>query len=273
MSLQLENSSIFSEIPPGAVLILDSGIGGISFLPSLNKYLPGVPLVAFADQKFFPYGEKSEQQVVNRMLEIAQFLVDSIRPATILVACNTASTIVLPALRAALTVPIVGIVPAIKPAALMSKTKKIALLATPGTISRSYIQDLISQFAYDCVVQRISSPNLAKLAEDKMINRTHVYQQVEEELHTIRKLQDYHDIDTLILGCTHFSFLQNEIAQALHGNIKIVDPVDSVSQQVKRVNSYKTCENASNTLIVSKKIDGYINFQSLDYGIRRIIFL
>ncbi len=273
MSLPLENSYKLAEVPQGGILILDSGIGGVSFLPALNKQLPGVPLIAFADQNFFPYGDKSEQEIVDRMLYVSQFLVNILNPATILVACNTASTAVLPVLRNHFTIPIVGIVPAIKPAALQTKTKKIALLATPGTISRHYIQELINQFAKDCTVQRISSVNLAKLAEAKMINLLQVQEEVNKELLPLTGLVDYHEIDALVLGCTHFSFLQDEIAQALHKNLQIIDPIHSVTQQVKRVNSYKIQEDSFNTLIISKKIEGYINFLNLNYGIRKIIFL
>ena len=252
---------------------MDSGIGSISFFSTLNRLLPGVPLTAFADQKFFPYGEKSEQEIVNRLVTVSDQLVELIKPSTILVACNTASTAVLPALREKFHLPIVGIVPAIKPAAEISKSKKIALLATPGTVGRSYIQELIDKYASDCDIIRISCPNLAKLAEQKIIHGLDVQRSLLNELQHLKELNHYPYIDTLILGCTHFTFLRDEIIHFWDSGIAILDPIESVSMQVKRVNSYNHMPQSKNFLIVSDKIDGYLNLKESVYGIDDIIFL
>lgn len=273
MSLQPNLTSKFLESQKGGILILDSGIGSISFFSTLNRLLPGVPLTALADQKFFPYGEKSEQEIVDRLVAISDQLVYLIEPATILVACNTASTTVLPALREKFHIPIVGIVPAIKPAAEISKSKKIALLATPGTVKRAYIQNLIDSFASDCEILRISCSNLAKLAEQKIIHGNDVQNELGFDLKPLRERNDRLSIDTIILGCTHFTFLKDEIVKFWGSEVTILDPIESVSLQVKRVNNYHSQRQSKNILIVSDKIDGYLNLKESVYGIDDIIFL
>lgn len=268
--MQQKNNSQFPEEQKGGILIMDSGIGSLSFLSSLNKLIPNVPLVAFADQAFFPYGEKPENLIVDRILDMAEKLVKICEPSTILIACNTASTIVLPALREKFKIPIVGIVPAIKTAAAISKTKKIALLATKGTVSRTYIDDLVQNFASDCELHKIGSANLAALAESKLSNGVADLAAIRKEIEPILEVID---LDCLILGCTHFTFLEEEIKNIIGHNITIVDPVQPVSAQVARVNTSIKRSNVRNFLLLSRGHSSYSDLDFQSYGISEIIYI
>lgn len=270
MSLQLKNNSPFPEDQKGGILIMDSGIGSLSFLSSLNELLPDVPLIAFADQAFFPYGEKEENVIVERILNMAEQLVSWCEPSTILIACNTASTIVLPALREKFHIPIVGVVPAIKTAAALTKSKKIALLATNATVTRPYIDDLVNKFAGDCDLLKIGSAYLASIAEEKILSGKVDIEAVRDELDLLIKTKD---IDSLVLGCTHFTFLINEIKEIIGQDITIVDPVLPVSTQVLRVNTSIKREAAHNYLVLSSPEKRYLDLDLLDYGIHQVFYL
>lgn len=270
MSLQQKNNSQFPEDQKGGILIMDSGIGSLSFLSSLNEALPDVPIIAFADQAFFPYGEKEESLIVERILSMSEKLISLCQPSTILIACNTASTVVLPALREKFNIPIVGIVPAVKPAALLSKSKKVALLATQATITRAYIDQLISDYGQDCDFIKIGSKNLASIAEEKILRGKVDKSAIKEELLPLLKERD---IDCLILGCTHFTFLSDNIKEIIGSEINILDPVLPVTQQVLRVNTSSQLANAKNFLLSSSSHQTYSNLRADDYGIDEIIFL
>lgn len=270
MSLQLKNNSQFPEDQKGGILIMDSGIGSLSFLSSLNELLPEVPIVAFADQAFFPYGDKAESIIVERILDMADKLISACQPSTILIACNTASTIVLPALREKFDIPIVGIVPAIKPAALSTESKEIALLATEATISRLYIDDLIRTYGQGCSFIKIGSAKLATIAEEKILSGRVDKEAIRSELST---LYIEADVDCLILGCTHFTFLISEIREIIGPNIRILDPVLAVTRQVLRVNGSLKRANAKNFLLLSSNHQIYSNLDLDDYGIDKIIYL
>src|SRR5690606_31067332 len=150
---------IVNRLPPmpAPILIMDSGVGGLSVYQHIRERLTGWPTIYLADSAGFPYGPKSEAEILNRVVSLVQSAYERYRPALVVVACNTASTLVLPALRERLPVPIVGVVPAIKTAAAVSKTRTIGLLATPGTIAREYTAQLIGSFAPDCRIIRVGS--------------------------------------------------------------------------------------------------------------------
>ncbi len=268
--MKLKENFQFPENQTNGVLILDSGIGSLSFLVNLNTLLPDVPLIAFADQKFFPYGEKKESEIVDRLLDVANRLVGACKPNTILVACNTASTIVLPELRSRFKIPIVGIVPGIKPAAEQSKSRKAVLLATNGTVNREYTDKLIKDFACDCEIIKVGSSKLASLAENKILSGMIDRAELQSELEELKK---YPDADCLILGCTHFTFIKDEIRRAIGKQISIIDPVDPVAKQVFRVHNSPFNDQAKNFLLTSSGTDLYSNLDHSLYGIDEIIYL
>src|SRR3546814_768765 len=149
------------------ILFFDSGVGGLSVLAPTRRLLPAAPLVYVADNGGFPYGTKTEAEIAARVPALLGRLVERYRPRLVVIACNTASTIALAAVRSALDLPIVGTVPAIKPAAAMSKTRVIGVLGTDATVRQPYVDRLSAEFASDCLVLRPGSARLVDLAEAK----------------------------------------------------------------------------------------------------------
>src|SRR5919109_153894 len=150
------------------ILVFDSGVGGLSVLDCIAAALPQLDLIYAADNAYFPFGTKEEAALVARVQQVLSALARRFAPDLIVIACNTASTVALPAVRAAVAMPVVGTVPAIKPAAEASVSRTIGLLGTPGTVRRKYTQGLIDEFAAGCTVLRHGSAELVELAEQKL---------------------------------------------------------------------------------------------------------
>jgi len=151
--------------PNAPLLFFDSGVGGLSILAPARKALPNAPIVYAADSAGFPYGTKSEAEIAARVPALLGRLVERYRPRLAVIACNTASTIALSAVRAALDIPVVGTVPAIKPAALLSKSRVFGVLGTDATVRQPYVDRLAAEFGADCTVLRHGSAALVQLAE------------------------------------------------------------------------------------------------------------
>src|SRR5690554_2576897 len=147
------------------VLIFDSGVGGLSVLKEIHQHQPQLQLQYLVDNAAFPYGTKEDAFLTNRIIEVCSSAVAELQPDILVIACNTASTLALPQLRQLLNIPVVGVVPAIKTAANLSKTKVIGLIATPATVSRPYTDNLISEFAPHCNVHMLGSSELVYWAE------------------------------------------------------------------------------------------------------------
>jgi len=199
-----------SQVLPGPILVFDSGVGGLSIVQALRERMPDLPLTYACDNEAFPYGLKSDAWLLERVPQVISRLIEEIRPCLLVVACNTASTVVLPALRERFSLPVVGVVPAIKPAGLMTRSGHIGLLATQGTIQRPYTQRLIETFAGDCQVTRIGSNCLVQLAEDALAGKQPSDARLREIL---QPFLDEPRLDTVILGCTHFPLLQKQLAR------------------------------------------------------------
>ena len=195
------------------ILVFDSGVGGLSVLGPIRALLPAVPVVYAADNAGFPYGTKTEAEIAGRVPALLGRLVERYRPALVVIACNTASTIALAAVRAALDVPVVGTVPAIKPAAERSVTRAIGVLGTAATVRQPYVDRLAAEFAGDCTIVRHGSARLVELAEAKLRGAA-------TEPDYIRELAGLLDrpggerIDTVVLACTHFPLIADELAAA-----------------------------------------------------------
>ncbi|WP_407676598.1 glutamate racemase [Photobacterium obscurum] len=210
------------------VLIFDSGVGGLSVYQEIYAQLPSVQYVYAFDDAGFPYGELPEDVLIERTQHIVSLLVERHNIDLVVIACNTASTVVLPSLRAQLVIPVVGVVPAIKPAALISKRKAVGLLATPATVKRSYTNNLIAQFASDCDVYRIGSTRLVEMAEEKLRGKDVSLIELEEILSPWQN-----KVDSIVLGCTHFPLIKQEIAQAFGSPVHIVDSGLAIANRVK----------------------------------------
>ena len=211
------------------VVIFDSGVGGLSIFDEVRRQLPWLPMVYCSDNTGFPYGPKSEAEVIVRVRECLCRLQESYQPQLVVIACNTASTVVLPCVRQELSVPVVGVVPAIKTAASLSRNHCIGLLATPGTVNRPYINQLIREFASDCDVVRVGSSELVHLAEQQLrgqpVNQVHLAEILSPFVH--RSLTP----DYIVLGCTHFPLLK----AALSACVPDVQWVDSGQAIARRV--------------------------------------
>lgn len=227
------------------VLFFDSGMGGLSVLKETAKLIPEASLYYLFDHEGFPYGKKTEEYLRQRVRSLLEQTIKVIRPDVIVIACNTASTTVLPILREAIDVPVVGVVPAIKPAAELSKKKSIALLATPGTVNRAYTDFLINEFAYDCKVMRIGSEELVHLAEDALLSACQAHMSFDQFckegcdmewlskiLQPILTCPDDKRPDTVVLGCTHFPLVKKQIAAILGPSITLIDSGEAVARRV-----------------------------------------
>ena len=212
----------------GPILIFDSGIGGLSILDEIRKVMPQQNCCYLFDNARLPYGELEESELISGCVSLITEQAKRINASIVVVACNSASTLVLPILRQQLSIPVVGVVPAIKPAAKISKRRHIGLLATPGTIKRPYTKELIDAFAEDCRVELFGSSELVMLAEAKLAGVAVDMRRLELLLAPIRMSE----LDTLVLGCTHFPILAAEIKQLLGQSVILLDSGRAVADRV-----------------------------------------
>jgi glutamate racemase len=203
------------------ILFFDSGVGGLSVLAPTRAILPNAPIVYAADSAGYPYGTKSEAELAARVPALLGRLVERFHPRLAVIACNTASTIALDHVRAALDIPVVGTVPAIKPAAELSKSRVIGVLGTSATVRQPYVDDLAQRFASDCIVVRHGSAELVDLAEAKLAGETVPIDAVRDAIAPMVMQPDGEKIDVMVLACTHFPLLANEIATAFPAIVQV----------------------------------------------------
>ena len=213
-------------------IVFDSGVGGLSVFDCIAAALPDLRLLYVADNAYFPFGTKEETALVARVRLLLTELARRLHPDLIVIACNTASTIALPAVRAALSVPIVGTVPAIKPAAQVSVTRVIGLLGTPGTVRRQYTQALIDEFAADCTVLRHGSAELVELAERKLRGEPVAPAAVRQALAGLIDQPSGDRLDTVVLACTHFPLLVAELTAAAPRPLRWIDSGEAIARRV-----------------------------------------
>ncbi|MEA3043669.1 MAG: glutamate racemase [Sphingomonadales bacterium] len=215
----------------GPLLIFDSGVGGLSVLAEIRKVLPAAPIVYAADSAGFPYGTRSAAEIAARLPALLGRLAERYHPALIVIACNTASTIALDAVRAALDLPVVGTVPAIKPAAALSKTRAIGVLGTEATIVQPYVDRLAAAFAADCTIIRHGSAELVALAEAKLRGEATDPAACARILAGLLGRPGGERIDTIVLACTHFPLLQTELAAAAPRPLAFVDGNQGIARR------------------------------------------
>src|SRR5436309_430089 len=193
--------------PSAPLLFFDSGVGGLSVLEPTRILLPAAPIVYAADNAGFPYGKRSEAEIASRVPALLGRLVERFHPRLAVIACNTASTIALEHVRSALDLPVVGTVPAIKPAAEISKTRVIGVLGTQATVRQPYVDDLTAKFAADCTLIRHGSPELVELAEAKLAGDAISVESVRAAVAPLFETASGDRIDTIVLPCPHFPWL------------------------------------------------------------------
>jgi len=217
---------------PRPILFFDSGIGGLSVLAPARALLPAAPFVYVADNAGYPYGTKSEIEIAARVPALLGRLAERHDPRLIVIACNTASTIALAHVRTALDLPIVGTVPAIKPAALVSTTRVIGVLGTDATVRQPYVDRLAAEFAADCLVLRHGSAELVDAAEAKL------HGQAPDPAIFARAMAGLADqpggdrMDTVVLACTHFPLVEAELAAAAPRPVTFVHGGEGIARRI-----------------------------------------
>ncbi|MBH1999038.1 MAG: glutamate racemase [Sphingomonadaceae bacterium] len=200
--------------PDAPILFFDSGVGGLSILAPARAALPHAPVVYAADSAGFPYGTKSEAEIAARVPALLGRLVERYRPRLAVIACNTASTIALRHVRAALDIAVVGTVPAIKPAALLSKSRVFGVLGTDATVRQPYVDRLAAEHGADCIVLRHGSAALVELAEAKLRGETLDPAIARTALAGLLDQPGGDRMDVVALACTHFPLVEAELSAA-----------------------------------------------------------
>ena len=217
--------------PAAPLLFFDSGVGGLSVLRPTRALLPTAPIVYLADNAGFPYGARSEEDIAERVPALLAPLVERYQPRLVVIACNTASTIALDHARGALDLPMVGTVPAIKPASEMSKTRVIGVLGTQATVRQPYVDDLAARFAADCTVIRHGSPKLVELAEAELAGEKVSVEAVRAAAQPMFDAEHGAEIDVVVLACTHFPLLDDELRAAFPG-VAMIDGGPGIARRI-----------------------------------------
>jgi glutamate racemase len=214
-----------------SILVFDSGLGGLTVYNEIAATRPGADFVYVADDAAFPYGAMAEPALIARVVALMDELIAAEEPDLIVVACNTASTIVLPDLRRKFPLPFVGTVPAIKPACASSVTRRISVLGTEATVAREYTRALIRDYAGDCRVTLVGSKTLAAYAEAELAGTP-----VGDEALYAEIAPCFHDdgarTDAIVLACTHYPLLIDRLRQLAPWPVAFIDPAPAIARRV-----------------------------------------
>lgn len=214
------------------ILLFDSGVGGLSVLRELRRVLPGAPVIYAADLAGLPYGTKSEAEVAARVCGLLGRMAERWQPRLICIACNTASTIALGMVREVLEIPVVGTVPAIKPAAALTRTGVIGLLGTEATIRQAYVDNLEREFAGGKILLRHAAPELVDAAETKLRGARIDDAAISSATNGLREQPRGAEIDTVVLACTHFPLLRDELQAAFGPDTVLIDGAEGIARRI-----------------------------------------
>jgi glutamate racemase len=214
------------------ILVFDSGIGGLTVHREVAAARPDATLIYAADDAFFPYGGHPEDVLIARVLAVMGELIAAHRPDLIVIACNTASTLVLPQLRARFTVPFVGTVPAIKPACASTRSKRVSVLGTQATVSREYTRALIREFAKGVEVTLVGSALLASHAEAELRGEPAPDAEIAAEIAPCFGEVGGARTDTIVLACTHYPLLLHRFRQLAPWPVSYLDPAPAIARRV-----------------------------------------
>jgi glutamate racemase len=212
------------------IIVFDSGLGGLTVYREIVKARPAANYIYVADDAFFPYGHHGEEAIVSRVVPLVGELIAEHQPDVIVIACNTASTLVLPHLRATYSVPFVGTVPAIKPACAASKTRRVSVLGTRGTVKREYTQGLIRDFAAGCEVTLVGAAELASIAEAALRDEPVSDVEIAHEIAPCF-LDGAARTDAIVLACTHYPLLLDRMVRLAPWPVDWIDPAPAIARR------------------------------------------
>lgn len=240
------------------ILIFDSGVGGLSVAREVQSAYPQCKITYASDNAQFPYGTKKAEWLMDRVERVLRELIRTIQPDVIVIACNTASTLTLSHLRHHFNTPFVGVVPAVKPAAQMTTTKTIGMLATPATVSRSYTRQLIDDYANDCTLILHGSSELVFQAERKLLGQSIDLSCLSHELRCLTDDPRAQKMDTIILACTHFPLLLSELKElALPHQFQWVDSGEAIARRVGYWLAQLSCNDLSRSENLARSEEKY----------------
>nr|WP_301332594.1 glutamate racemase [Parerythrobacter lacustris] len=255
-------------------MIFDTGVGGLTVLAELRNLLPDAPVIFAADQAGLPYGEKSEAEVAARVAGLLGRMSERYRPRLACIACNTASTIALGMVREVLEIPVVGTVPAIKPAAAMTETGVIGLLGTKATIRQPYVDRLEAEFAQGKTLLRHGAPELVEPAEAKLRGKPVDLAPVRNAVAALRAMPRGAEIDTVVLACTHFPLLRAELAAELGDGVTLVDGAAGIARRVAHLLDGQVFDRDREDMAVTTgPLDDFVSLTPAlaGYGLTRIV--
>src|ERR1700716_133735 len=218
--------------PSPTVLVFDSGLGGLTVFREVAAARPDAKLVYAADDAFFPYAAHGEADLVARVVPLMGDLIARVAPDLVVIACNTASTLVLPHLRAQYQVPFVGTVPAIKPACASSRSKRVSVLGTRATVKREYPRALIRDFSQGCEVTLVGSARLASIAEHALRAEPVDEAEIAAEIAPCFVDDGARQTDTVVLACTHYPLLLDRLTRLAPWPVDWIDPAPAIARRV-----------------------------------------
>ncbi|WP_441237101.1 glutamate racemase [Bradyrhizobium sp. 930_D9_N1_4] len=242
------------------ILVFDSGLGGLTVLREVVAARSDAHYVYVADDAFFPYGHHSEDEIIARVVPLMGELIGTHDPDLVVIACNTASTLVLSHLRAAYSLPFVGTVPAIKPACAQSKTRRVSVLGTKGTVKREYTKALIRDYAQGCEVTLVGSPDLASLAERELGGHEISDGDILAELAPCFVGEDPTSrTDTVVLACTHYPLLLDRMKKLAPWPVEWIDPAPAIARRVSDLLGARTggiAQSGAEMFFTSNRVHG-----------------
>ncbi|WP_296679992.1 glutamate racemase [Novosphingobium sp.] len=237
------------------VLLFDSGVGGLSVLAQVRKLLPNAPVIYAADNGGLPYGTKTEAEIAARVCGLLGRMSERFRPRLICIACNTASTIALAMVRDVLAVPVVGTVPAIKTAAETTGSGVIGLLGTAATIRQGYVDRLEADFAADKTLLRFAASELVGAAEAKLRGTPVDPAIVKRAVDGLRSQPRGALIDTVVLACTHFPLLADELLAGFESKVALIDGAQGIARRIAALTGGQTFNRRTPDLALFTRSD------------------
>lgn len=250
--------------PASPILLFDSGVGGLTVYDTLREVLPDAPVIYAADLAGLPYGTKTEAQIAARVAGLLGRMAERFRPRLVCIACNTASTIALGMVREVLEIPVVGTVPAIKPAAALTKTGTIGLVGTEATIRQAYVDDLESKFAGGKRLLRVAAPGLVAAAEAKLRGRPVDPALITDVHDRLAAMPGGKEIDTLVLACTHFPLLSEELAAAFGPDVVQIDGAQGIARRIAHLlEGQSFARTGPNRFVVTGPVEGAAGLEAV----------